>query len=44
MSPLQHEKMRMLLREVVHFGPDGQVAVSWNAVWKLGVIEQDADA
>ncbi|KAH9026060.1 methylated-DNA--cysteine S-met [Lactarius pseudohatsudake] len=40
MGPLQNEKLRMLVREGVRFGRDGQLSVSQDAVWKFG---QDAD-
>ncbi len=42
MGPLQNEKLRMLVREGVCFGRDGQLSVSQDAVWKFGAAGQDA--
>ena len=45
MGPLQNEKLRMLLREGVRFGREGQLsAVSQDAVWKFGSAGEDADS
>lgn len=43
MGPLQNEKLRMLLREGVCFGRDGQLAISQDAVWKFGAAGQDCE-
>ncbi|KAI9446996.1 6-O-methylguanine DNA methyltransferase [Lactarius psammicola] len=43
MGPLQNEKLRMLIREGVRFGRDGQLSVSQDAVWRFGADGQDAD-